>query len=242
MRNRLIASGDFNKHIESMPKTRKKLVVAVDGPAGSGKSTVSKLLAKRLKLLYIDTGAMYRALTLKAMRQGADIFENENALIKLARSTKIDMKEEDKALKVFLDGEDVAALIRTPELTNNVKYIARVPGVRKEMVRMQRSIGENRGAVLEGRDIGTVVFPDADYKFYLDADEKERVKRRYKELIALGQKVDLEEMRKDVSTRDESDMKRSVGALKKAEDAVVIDTTELSIDQAVEKILTYIRC
>jgi len=225
-----------------MAKTRKKLVVALDGPAGSGKSTVSKLLAKRLRLLYIDTGAMYRALTLKAMKQGADL-ENENALIELARSTKIDMKEEGKGLKVFLDGKDVTALIRTPELTNNVKYIARVPGVRKEMVMLQRSIGARPGgAVLEGRDIGTVVFPDADYKFYLDADEEERVKRRYKELIALGQKVDLEEMRKDVSMRDESDMKRSVGALKKAEDAVVIDTTELSIDQAVEKILTYIRC
>lgn len=221
-----------------MAKTSKKLIVAIDGPAGSGKSTVSRMLAKRLGLLYLDTGAMYRALTLKAMRNNLDL-NDEEALTGLARSTKIDLKESPGKLKVLLDGEDVAGLIRTPELTNNVKYIARVSGVRKEMVRLQRSIGQARGAVLEGRDIGTVVFPKAEHKFYLDADEKERVKRRCKELAALGQNVSLEDMRRDVASRDESDMKRRFGALKKSEDAVIIDTTALSIDAVVGKILEY---
>jgi len=216
-----------------------KLVIAIDGPAGSGKSTVSKIIAKKLDIMYLDTGAMYRALTLKAMRQGVDL-NDENALTGLARSTSMNLSEESGKLKVLLDGEDVTALIRTPELTNNVKYIARVPGVRKEMVRLQRAIGEKSGAVLEGRDIGTVVFPDADFKFYLDASLEERTGRRYKELIEAGQKVRLEDIKKDVFVRDESDIKRNVGALKKAGDAVFVDTTGLSIDGVVDRILSYI--
>lgn len=217
------------------------LVIAIDGPAGSGKSTVSKSVAKRLGILYIDTGAMYRALTLKAMRLGLNL-EDEEALKDLAGSTKIDLIEKDEVLKVTLDGEDVSGLIRTPELTNNVKYIARVPGVRKEMVKLQRMVGKkSKGAVLEGRDIGTVVFPDAKYKFYLDADKEERARRRHKELVGLGEKVTFDEIKKDVVTRDESDMKRAVGALKRSPDAVLIDTTKLSIDGVVEKILSHIK-
>jgi len=223
-----------------MESMRRHLVIAIDGPAGSGKSTVSKKIAKRLNLLYIDTGAMYRALTLKAMREGVDL-EDEKSLITLARSTKIGLEEKDSHLRVFLDGEDVAVLIRTPGLTGNVKYIAKVPGVRQEMVKLQRSIGAEHGAVLEGRDIGTVVFPDADYKFYLDADVEERARRRHKELAELGQKINLDEIRRDVVVRDESDMKREVGALKKAKDAILVDTTNLSIDEVVEKILSYIK-
>ena len=223
----------------SMVKKNKRFVIAIDGPAGSGKSTVSKRIARKLDLLYIDTGAMYRALTLKAMRQGLDL-EDSSALVKLVRSARIDLKEDGGRLGVFLDGEDVSELIRTPELTKNVKYIARVPEVRGEMVRLQRAIGERAGAVLEGRDIGTVVFPDADYKFYLDADVEERARRRHKELVDSNQKVDLEEIKKDVVARDESDMKREVGALKKAEDAILIDTTNLSIDEVVEKLLSHI--
>lgn len=219
-------------------KAENKIIIAIDGPAGSGKSTVSKLVAKKLDLLYIDTGAMYRALTLKAMREKLSL-EDEDALVKLAHSTRIDL-EPGSSLKVMLDGEDVAHLIRTPELTNNVKYIARVPGVREEMVRLQRSIGQRRGAVLEGRDIGTVVFPNADYKFYLDADTEERANRRFKELAEGGASVTLDDIKKDVQARDESDMNRSVGALKKAKDAIAIDTTDLSIDGVVEKLLSYI--
>ncbi|MDD5437436.1 MAG: (d)CMP kinase, partial [Candidatus Omnitrophica bacterium] len=199
-----------------------------------------KLVAGSLGVLYIDTGAMYRALTLKAMRNNLDL-NDEAALVKLAHATEIDLNGSSGALKVYLDGEDVAGLIRTPELTNNVKYIAWVPGVRHEMVRLQRSIGERRGAVLEGRDIGTVVFPDADYKFYLDADPDERAKRRHKELVETGQPVALEDIKKDVVARDESDMARSVGALKKAPDAIFIDTTRLTIPEVVAKLLSYIK-
>jgi cytidylate kinase len=223
-----------------MAKRLKKVVVAIDGPAGSGKSTVSKRIAGALGLLYIDTGAMYRALTLKAMRLKLDL-QDARALTELARSTKIDLAGESGALKVYLDGEDVSAPIRTPELTNNVKYIARVPGVRGEMVALQRAIGRKCGAVLEGRDIGTVVFPDAKFKFYLDADVEERSRRRHRELIEANQAVSLDDIKKDVVMRDESDMKRDVGALKKAPDAVVIDTTRLTIDEVVGKLLSYIK-
>lgn len=223
-----------------MANRLKRIVIAIDGPAGSGKSTVSKMLAKALGILYIDTGAMYRALTLAAMRDNVDL-EDAPSLTKLAKSAKIDLKEDGDVLKIFLDGEDVTGLIRTPELTGNVKYIARVPGIRAEMVRLQRSIGERGGAVLEGRDIGTVVFPDANYKFYLDADEDERAKRRHKELMELGAKVNLDDIKKDVSTRDHSDITRSVGALKRADDAVFIDTTKLSVNDVVERLLFYIK-
>jgi cytidylate kinase len=223
-----------------METNKINMVVAVDGPAGSGKSTVSKMIARRLGLLYIDTGAMYRALTLKAMRNKVDL-NDEEALVKLSKSTRIALEESAGALNVFLDDEDVTGLIRTPELTKNVKYIARVPDVRHEMVRLQRIIGERSGAVLEGRDIGTVVFPDAKYKFYLDADVEERARRRYKELIETGQKASLADIRNDVASRDESDMKRSVGALKRSADAVSVDTTALTINEVVEKIMSYIR-
>jgi cytidylate kinase len=223
-----------------MEKSHKRLIIAIDGPAGSGKSTVSKRLAKALNLLYIDTGAMYRALTLKAMRKKLNL-EDELALTKLARSTKIDLKDIAGELKVYLDGAEVSLSIRTQEVTNNVKYIARVPDVRGQMVKFQRAIGRRSGAALEGRDIGTVVFPNADYKFYLDADVKERARRRHKELMELGQEVDLEEVEKDVVVRDESDMKRSVGALKQANDAIYVDTTDLTIDGVVEKLLSYIK-
>jgi len=220
-------------------KAPKALIIAIDGPAGSGKSTVSKIVANRLALLYIDTGAMYRALTLKAMRQGIDL-EDEDALVSLARSSKIGLVEKNK-LSVFLDGEDVSLEIRRPDVTANVKYVARVPGVRHEMVALQRSIGQRcGGAILEGRDIGTVVFPNADYKFYLDASPEERAKRRCKELIESGQKTSEISVKEDILARDESDMKRSVGALKKCDDAIFIDTTGLSIDGVTEKILSYI--
>lgn len=220
-----------------MEKRTKPLIIAIDGPAGSGKSTVSKIIAKRLALLYIDTGAMYRALTLKAMKQGFNL-KDEKSLVSLAKSTKIDLKECADGLRVVLDGEDVSKAIRTPDVTANVKYIARAPGVRHEMVTLQRSIGrKDSGAILEGRDIGTVVFPDADYKFYLDSSSDERAKRRCKELVESGQNASVDGVKEDILTRDDSDMKRSVGALKKCDDAIFVDTTDLSIDGVVEKIL-----
>jgi cytidylate kinase len=198
------------------------------------------MVAKRLGLLYIDTGAMYRALTLKAMRNGVD-FDDESALTALAHSTRISLEVSGDAFRVTVDDEDVTGLIRTPELTNNVKYLARVPGVRHEMVKQQRIIGERAGAVLEGRDIGTVVFPDAEFKFYLDADIEERSRRRHKELVDSGQSVSLSDIRKDVIFRDESDMQRSVGALKIARGAISIDTTAMTINEVVNKLISYIR-
>jgi len=222
-----------------MVQRAKRIVVAIDGPAGSGKSTVSKRIAKSLGLLYIDTGAMYRALTLKAMRSNANM-EDEDALISLAGAAKIDLKKTESRLKVELDGEDVTDLIRTVEVTNNVKHIARVPGVRAKMVSLQRAIGRRCGAVLEGRDIGTVVFPDADYKFYLDADLGVRARRRFSELVEAKQDVRIEDIKADVETRDKSDMDRAVGPLKKSADAVLVDTTNLSVDEVVEKLLSYI--
>jgi cytidylate kinase len=217
------------------------MIIAIDGPAGSGKSTVSKRVAQRLNLLYVDTGAMYRALTLKAVARGLDL-QDETTLVDLAKNTSVDLTyDKENRLIVLLDGKDVSGQIRTPELTKNIKFIAGTAGVRKEMVRMQRRTAKSgNGAVLEGRDIGTVVFPDADRKFYLDADFKERAARRYKELVESGQKVDLSDIEEDVKARDKSDMERDAGPLKKADDAIAIDTTDLSIDETVKKILTYI--
>lgn len=225
-----------------MARKNKRLVIAIDGPAGSGKSTISKLVAKKLGLLYLDTGAMYRALTLKAMRSDLDL-NDEKALVKMARNTdiKIETNPETKAIKILLDGEDVSGRIRTPELTENIKYIARVPGVRKCMVKMQRAIGSKKGAVLEGRDTTTVVFPDAQYKFYLDASLQERAKRRLKDFHKSGIEASLREVQKDARLRDISDKTRKVGALKKAKDAICVDTTNMSINEVVSKMLREIK-
>jgi cytidylate kinase len=220
-------------------KGLKSLIIAIDGPAGSGKSTVSKLIARKLNLLYIDTGAMYRALTLKAMRKHVDMADAP-ALVDLAKTTRIELKDKG-SLRVFLDGEDVSVPIRTPEVTNNVRYIAGTPGVRHEMVKLQRAMGEKYGGVLEGRDIGTVVFSDAEYKFYLDASPEERAKRRHKDLIELGAAENVDKIKKDIIERDASDINRKVGALKQASDAIYIDTTNLSIDDVVRSIESYIK-
>jgi len=219
------------------------MIIAIDGPAGSGKSTVSKLVAKRLGLLYVDTGAMYRAITLKAMKVGADLNDTE-ALAKIASESEIRLiPDNDNNLKVLLDGKDVTEAIRTPELTKNIKYVARVPGVRKEMVKMQRKVAQKsaKGAVLEGRDIGTAVFPDTKYKFYLDADFSERAKRRHKELVETGQSITLSEVENDAAQRDKSDIVRSVAPLEKAEDARLINTTKMTVDEVAEKIIRSIK-
>lgn len=214
------------------------MIIAIDGPAGSGKSSVAKEVAKRLGFLYVDTGAMYRAITLKATKANIDL-KDEEALVAVTRKTEIDLKMEEGNLKTFLDGEDVSLAIREQELTNKVFYIARVSGLRKYMVKLQRSLANStHGAVLEGRDIGTVVYPDADKKFYLDAQFEERVRRRYKELREMGQEVSQDEVKADVRSRDHSDKTRQVAPLRKADDAIYIDTTKMSIEEVIGKVIS----
>ena len=218
----------------------KHLIITLDGPAGAGKSTVAKRLAQRLGVSYLDTGAMYRALTLKALRLKINL-EDEEALTALAKKTVIDFKEFGGHLHVVLDGEDVAEAIRSSEVTNNTFYAARTGGVREIMVNWQRAIGEKQSLVTDGRDQGTVAFPKATYKFYVDADFEERARRRQKELEAGGKSVDFEQLKKDMRDRDQKDFTRAVGPLKKADDAIVIDSTGLAVEGTVDKIMKYIK-
>jgi len=217
------------------------MIIAIDGPAGAGKSTVARMTAQKLGFLYIDTGAMYRALTLKAMEKEINVNDTAS-LIKMAHSTTIDLiNGQEGALKVFLDGQDVTGPIRQPRITKLVSDIAKIKEVRQIMLGLQRKLGELRDSVLDGRDIGTVVFPDADRKFYIDADFKERVKRRYKELKELEQDVTPEDIENDLSNRDNIDSTREFAPLKKAEDAIYIDTTNLTIQEVTDKVLSYIQ-
>ena len=212
------------------------MVIAIDGPAGSGKSTVAKLLAEKLGYLYVDTGAMYRALTYKALREEVDL-EDEDVLTSLSQQTKILLKEKEEKLKVFVDGEEVTENIREESVTNNAFYIARVPGVRTEMVKQQREMAEENNLVMEGRDIGTVVFPGADLKVYLDASLKERAKRRFLELKEKGVKTNTKRIEAELKIRDKKDKNRKVAPLKVAEDAFVIDSTKTEIKEEVDLIL-----
>jgi cytidylate kinase len=214
----------------------RKLIIAIDGPAGSGKSTTAKLVAQKLGYLYIDTGAMYRALTLKVIELGIDPSDEEE-IIRVARDTKIELFYENGDLRVLLDGRDVTEKIRSPEVTSLVSVVSAHPKVRDEMVKKQRELGKNGGVVMDGRDIGTVVFPDADLKIFMNADVKERAKRRQKEMKAQGFDVDIDEIIKEIEERDRLDSTREVGPLKKADDAFEIDTTNLTIDEQVEIVL-----
>ena len=216
----------------------KAKIIAIDGPAGSGKSTVAKEVAKRLGFLYVDTGAMYRALTLKAINKGLNL-KDEKALIALSENMDIELKTLDGSLKVYLDKHDVTDEIRSMKVTTSVKHLASLSGVRINMVELQRRLSRKAasGAALEGRDIGTVVFPDALHKFYLDATVETRVGRRFDELKEKGVSVSREEIKDDVMTRDKTDMTRLAGPLKKAADAVVIDTTGMAVNEVVERII-----
>lgn len=217
------------------------MIIAIDGPAGAGKSTAAKLLSKKLKYLYIDTGAMYRALTLKVIEEGVDIKDAEK-IIELAKTCRIDLvNNPDGSIKVLLDGRDVTSDIREPRITQFVSSVAKIKEVRDVMVKLQRNLGAQGSAVLDGRDIGTVVFPNANIKFYVDADFKERVNRRYKESVGLGQEITFEGVRDDLSNRDSIDSKRKIAPLKKADDAIYVDTTNLSIEEVVDRLLKEVR-
>ena len=216
------------------------MIIAIDGPAGAGKSTVAKSIAQKLGFLYIDTGAMYRALTLKALETKIDIKDIE-AVIELTKDSRIDLlNDETGELKVFLDESDVTKEIREPVITKFVSDIAKIKGVREVMLGLQRKLGLQKDSVLDGRDIGTVVFPDARNKFYIDASFKERVQRRFKELIGLGQNVTSNDVEADLHNRDTIDSTREFAPLKKADDAIYVDTTDMSIKEVVQTILGHI--
>ncbi len=219
----------------------KHLIITLDGPAGAGKSTVAKQLAKLLNISYLDTGAMYRALTFKALRLKANL-EDENALEAIALKTMIDFVDDGNGgLRIALDGEDVSDAIRSLDVTNNTFYAARAPKVRAILVEWQKAFGRARSLVGEGRDLGSVVFPDATYKFYLDADIEERCQRRIRELKAQGKVFDEEELKRDMKERDRKDISRSVGPLKKTSDMIVVDSTGLNVEESAQKILEHIK-
>ena len=211
------------------------LVIAVDGPAGAGKSTIAKIIAKRLNINYIDTGAMYRAITYKCLKNNVDI-NNEEEVIKIAQNTDIDFRDNN----LYLDKEIVNEEIRTIEVSNKVSNVAKIKEVRYLMVDVQREIGKRNSVILDGRDIGSYVFPNADYKFYLIATPEERGIRRFKELTEKGYDTSLEEIIKDIVRRDEIDSNREFAPLVKAEDAIEIDTTGKSIDEVVDYVLSKI--
>ena len=222
------------------PATKQHFIIAIDGPSGAGKSTVAKLLAKRMRYTYIDTGAMYRAVALKAREKGVRA-EDESALTRLASSLQITFVGGDAESRVLCNGEDITEMIRSPEISLLASEISTKASVREILVGMQRKMGKGGGVVLEGRDIGTVVFPNAEVKFYLDADPKERARRRFEELAGKGIPVGYQETLEEVMQRDRNDTSRSFSPLRKAQDAIVIDSTHLSAEEVVEKMERRIR-
>ncbi len=208
------------------------MIIGIDGPAGSGKTTVAKLLAKRLGIFYLDTGAMYRALTLKAIEARIELTDADT-LGNLAETLDLEIKED----KVYLNGEDVSARIRSPLIDKSISLVVAQPRVRAAMVKLQRRIVSKGDFVVEGRDITTVVFPEAQYKFYLDASSLVRAQRRFKELKSKGIEVKFQEVAEDLKKRDIADKTREVSPLKISEEAICLDTTNLTISQTVEVII-----
>ena len=216
----------------------KKLVVAIDGPAGAGKSTIAKLAAEKLGYAYIDTGAMYRSVAWKFLQTG-EAFD-EAFISKLSQEMVIEFKPEASVNRVFVDGNEVTAAIRSVEVTANVSRVAAIGAVREAMVDQQRRMGEAGGVLMDGRDIGTVVFPNAEVKIFLTATVEERAMRRYKELVAKGEQVVLEELQKDIAERDKQDMEREISPLRQAEDAIYLDTSDMTIDEVTAYILNLV--
>jgi cytidylate kinase len=220
-------------------KRKNGLVIAIDGPSGAGKSTVAKLLARQLGYIYIDTGAMYRSIGWKAKQEGVDP-SDEAALAGLCSRTEVAIRQENGNPRFFVDGTDVTGEIRTAEMGMMASAVSRSPAVRARLLVLQRGLGSQGGVVMDGRDIGTVVFPDADVKFYLDASPEERGKRRYLELKARGDAVDLEQITREIRERDLQDSSRALAPLKKADGAVLIDSSELSINRVLERMVAEI--
>ncbi|MDK2984642.1 MAG: CMP/dCMP kinase [Clostridia bacterium] len=213
--------------------------IAIDGPAGAGKSTVAKKLAKKLGYIYIDTGAMYRAITWKALKENINI-SNKSALAELAQRTEIVIKNIGDEQKIFCDGEDVTVDIRSPEVSKKVSLVAQVPGVRKRLQEIQKEMAKYNNVVMDGRDIATIVLPDAPYKFYLTASVQERAYRRHKELLGKGYKSDLESIQREISERDRLDQERTESPLMKAPEAIEIDTSKMTIKEVLNKIMQHL--
>jgi cytidylate kinase len=218
----------------------KGLIIAIDGPAGSGKSTSAKLVAKKLGYLYIDTGAMYRAITYLALKNG--VVKDESRILELARKSKIELKYTDENLVVTLNDRDISNEIRSTEVNAHVSDISKLSAVRKLLVEKQREIGKKgHGVVMEGRDIGTVVFPDADVKIFLTASLDTRAGRRAKEYFQNGSEVIVEDIKNNLSNRDKIDSSREDSPLTKAVDALTIDTTDVTIEEQVNLILKEVK-
>jgi CMP/dCMP kinase len=217
----------------------KKISIAIDGPAAAGKSTVAKIIAQKLSYIYVDTGAMYRSLTWKALREGVEL-ENPDKLFELLKKTDITLVNEANKQKVMVDGIDVTEEIRKPDVTRNVSIVSKHKSVRNEMVRRQQELGKNGGVVMDGRDIGTHVMPGAEVKIFLLASVDERAIRRHRENIEKGIESDLEQIKKEIAERDKLDTERKIAPLKKADDAIEIDTTSLSVKEVADKILAIV--
>ncbi|MHC5060674.1 MAG: (d)CMP kinase [Planctomycetota bacterium] len=217
-----------------------ELIITIDGPAGVGKSTVAQMLAEKLGIAFLDTGAMYRAVTLAAMQKQVDLTDKDK-LGELLQNTDFQFDIVSGQMKVSIDGVDVTGPIREPKVTANVRYVAEAPKLRHELVKLQRRFaGEHEKIVTEGRDQGTVAFADAQFKFFLMADLSERARRRQKQLASGGEQTDTEKIRAKIAKRDASDQNRTVGPLTPADDAIIIDTTNLDAEGVVRKMLEYI--
>ena len=216
------------------------LIIAIDGPSAAGKSTLAKRLAKDLGFTYLDTGGMYRALALKVLREGIDI-GNDGALTELIGRTDIDLIVTGGKLKVLLDGEDVSHEIRTPEVSQMASKASALEVVRRWMLVLQRAFGRRGNVVAEGRDIGTVVFPDAEMKIYLDASAQERARRRVEELRQAGRQVSLDETLREMWERDKRDSERDLAPLRKADDAIAIDSTSVDAEALAQRVMQQIR-
>lgn len=215
--------------------------VAIDGPAGAGKSTVAKIVAEKLNYIYVDTGAMYRAVTLRALQQHVNLGD-EQALTGLAASTRIELSAGgNRSTHVFMDGKEVSLAIRDPEVSRSVSFVARVPGVRKELVNLQRRMARSSNVVMEGRDVGTVIVPDAQVKIFLTACADERAQRRLKDLVGKGLKIALGDVKEEINERDKLDSTRAVAPLVPAPDAEIIDSSKMPVHNVVELILELVR-
>lgn len=210
--------------------------IAVDGPAGAGKSTIAKAVAKKMNLVYVDTGAMYRAMALFMIREGISVSDTAKVIEK-CELADITIRYEDGVQVVLLNGENVNAYLRTEEVGNAASAVSVIPEVRKKLVELQKALAANTDCIMDGRDIGTCVLPNAQVKIYLTADSYVRAQRRYDELVAKGIACDIEEIHKDIQERDYRDMHRAASPLRQAEDAVLLDTSNLSIDEVIAKMI-----